>query len=64
MKRHNDILKTALLALIGGAPTQHKAPEPIGRCDLCGLVDHHLVAGVCSGCRSKFAIPEEEAPHV
>lgn len=27
--------------------------ETIGRCDLCGLVDHHLRQGLCPTCREK-----------
>jgi len=30
----------------------------IGRCDLCGLVDHYLVEGACPPCRVRYAIPE------
>lgn len=25
--------------------------EAIGRCEWCGLVDHHLVGGECAACR-------------
>jgi len=25
--------------------------EKIGRCDLCGLIDHHLIGGECPTCR-------------
>jgi NMD protein affecting ribosome stability and mRNA decay len=27
--------------------------EHIGPCELCGSVDHHLIEGVCRGCRQK-----------
>lgn len=27
--------------------------ERIGRCDWCGLVDHHLVDGICASCADK-----------
>jgi hypothetical protein len=27
--------------------------ETIGRCDLCGVVDHHLIEGECPKCRLK-----------
>ncbi len=27
--------------------------ERIGTCELCGLTDHHLVDGICPGCRIK-----------
>lgn len=27
--------------------------ETIGRCEWCGLVDHHLVDGECPACREK-----------
>ena len=41
------------------AKTFHKPPcdlkslETIGNCELCGLLDHHLVFGVCPICRDK-----------
>ncbi|OIO66910.1 MAG: hypothetical protein COS35_07435 [Zetaproteobacteria bacterium CG02_land_8_20_14_3_00_50_9] len=25
--------------------------ETIGRCELCGLIDHHLIDGECPACR-------------
>lgn len=28
--------------------------ERIGRCELCGLVDHHLVEGECLSCRRRY----------
>ena len=31
--------------------------EMIGRCDLCGLIDHHLFEGACGNCRTKFNLP-------
>lgn len=27
--------------------------ERIGRCDWCGLTDHHLIAGECPSCRAR-----------
>ncbi len=35
--------------------------ESIGRCELCGLVDHHLIKGVCPVCRDRFR-PESPRP--
>ena len=32
--------------------------ESIGRCDLCGEVDHHLRQGACPGCRNKYGLPD------
>ncbi len=29
--------------------------EKIGRCDLCGLIDHHLIGGACPACRAREA---------
>ncbi len=29
--------------------------ETVGRCEGCGLVDHHRVAGLCTGCLTKFS---------
>ncbi|MCC7413339.1 MAG: hypothetical protein IT495_17115 [Gammaproteobacteria bacterium] len=29
------------------------APATIGRCEWCGLVDHHLVEAACARCRSR-----------
>jgi hypothetical protein len=28
--------------------------ETIGRCELCGLTDHHLVLGECAQCRERY----------
>lgn len=28
--------------------------DVIGRCELCGVVDHHLVDGQCAGCMRRF----------
>jgi len=28
-------------------------PETIGDCEVCGIVDHHLVSGECPRCRGK-----------
>lgn len=28
--------------------------ECIGECEICGLVDHHLVEGECPECREKY----------
>ena len=30
--------------------------ESIGNCDLCGLLDHHLVEGACKKCRDHYNI--------
>lgn len=30
-----------------------RTAETIGRREWCGIVDHHLVAGECEGCRAK-----------
>lgn len=30
-----------------------KTTDYIGYCEVCGLLDHHLTAGVCSACESK-----------
>ena len=35
-------------------PPVLEVPAEIGNCDLCGLVDHHLVDGLCPMCRAKF----------
>ncbi len=32
--------------------------EDIGRCELCGVVDHHLYDGACSHCRKRYRLPE------
>ncbi|MDX8402098.1 MAG: hypothetical protein R8K47_05650 [Mariprofundaceae bacterium] len=29
--------------------------EKIGRCDLCGLIDHHLIGGECPACHCRQA---------
>lgn len=34
--------------------------ESIGPCEACGLVDHHLVLGLCPGCRDKSTEIGEE----
>jgi hypothetical protein len=31
--------------------------ENIGQCDDCGVVDHHLVRGLCEGCSIKYIEP-------
>lgn len=31
-----------------------KQQEKIGRCEVCGIVDHHLVGGLCPGCRPRI----------
>lgn len=61
----------ARLGVVIVTDTQVIAPErieleasAIGRCDLCGPVDHHLREGVCHACRSKFALDTEEDGHV
>lgn len=39
--------------VIPQAATPGATPAAIGRCDDCGLVDHHLVKGICPQCTSK-----------
>jgi hypothetical protein len=29
--------------------------EAIMNCEICGIVDHHCVRGICPACREKFA---------
>jgi hypothetical protein len=29
------------------------ATETIGECEICGVVDHHLVEGLCPGCTAR-----------
>lgn len=36
-----------------GRPTYQLAT--VGRCEWCGLVDHHLIAGECPQCRKRVA---------
>lgn len=36
--------------------------QSIGTCELCGEVDHHLVDGVCPGCRPKIRQVAAEVP--
>lgn len=31
--------------------------EQIGRCEWCGMVDHHLVRGECERCRVRTSAP-------
>lgn len=38
--------------------------ETIGTCELCGLTDHHLVAGECPRCRKKICEIAELSPDV
>ena len=40
------------------------AAERIGRCDLCGVVDHHLVDGECASCRDgRLALTPTTVPN-
>ncbi|ACL71512.1 hypothetical protein Tgr7_0414 [Thioalkalivibrio sulfidiphilus HL-EbGr7] len=32
---------------------RRQARESIGECEWCGLVDHHLVHGICPACRAR-----------
>ena len=36
--------------------------DTIGPCEDCGLVDHHLVEGLCAECRAKYTQPEAPCP--
>ena len=31
----------------------HRHKQNIGYCELCGVLDHHLQAGICAGCADK-----------
>lgn len=37
----------------GPLPTYKLLEESIGECELCGVVDHHRVQGVCPSCRTR-----------
>ncbi|MEX2524467.1 MAG: hypothetical protein WD750_05885 [Gammaproteobacteria bacterium] len=37
--------------------------ESIGRCEICGVVDHHLIEGACPLCRVKYDFDEPEVNH-
>lgn len=34
--------------------TAIEVKERIGECEICGIVDHHLVRGECPACRAKI----------
>ena len=35
----------------------------IGPCETCGVVDHHLVEGMCPHCRIRYGITPAPAAH-
>ena len=37
-----------------------KGNNKIGRCELCGLVDHHLTDGACSHCNELYELVTSE----
>ena len=43
---------------------EHRARkrDVIGRCDLCGLIDHHIQKGVGACCRNKVKDEDESKP--
>lgn len=52
----------ALVEELHGERPAAAPAETIGVCELCGEVDHHLVEGVCPGCRPKIRQVAAEVP--
>jgi len=38
----------------------NRSIETIGECEVCGIVDHHLVAAECPQCRERRETSERE----
>lgn len=49
------VAEKLLMPLPWAAAIDLGTPERIGECEICGIVDHHLVRGECAQCRARTA---------
>jgi len=56
----NEQLDNAFSEIFNTEQPLFDSQKTIGRCDACGVTDHHLRQGLCPSCENKYTLQGDD----